>query len=175
MTRSRRKRQWIKVSLITVVFGLGACTESQKGEPETKQQTVAPASSVTLGVSINAVMVGLVDHASHSIWDAATPGKAPKTDKAWEEIQHHAIQLAAAGSVIAMPGTGKSDEAWVKNPEWQRYARELSDEGVQAWDAAKKKDIKAISEVGDKLVATCESCHKAYKGELPTEGILHPH
>ena len=175
MTRSSRKRQWIKATLITVVLGLGGCTESQKGEPETKQQTVAPAPSVPLGVSINAVMVGLVDHASHSIWDAATPQRAPKTDKAWEEIQHHAIQLAAAGSVIAMPGTGSSDAAWVKNPEWQRYSRELSDIGVQAWDAAKKKDMKAISDVGDKLVANCESCHKAYKGDLPTEGILHPH
>src|SRR4030095_5624627 len=161
MTRSSRKSLWIKATLITVVFGLGACTESQKGEPETKQQTVAPALSVPLGVSINAVMVGLVDHASHSIWDAATPEKAPKTDKAWEEIQHHAIQIAAAGSVIAMPGTGKSDAEWVKNPEWQRYARELSEIGGQAWDAAKKKDEKATSDVGDKLVANCESCHKA--------------
>jgi hypothetical protein len=175
MTRSSRKSQWIKAGLITVVFGLGACTESQKGEPETREQTVAPAPSVPLGVSLNAVMVGLVDHASHSIWDAATPQKAPKNDKAWEEIQHHAIQLAAAGSVIAMPGTGGSDAAWVKNPEWQRYAKELSDIGAQAWDAAKKKDMKAISDVGDKLVANCESCHKAYKGDLPTEGILHPH
>ena len=174
MTRSSRKSQWIKASLITVVFGLGACTEGQKGEPETRQETVAPAPSV-LGVSLNAVMVGLVDHASHSIWEAATPEKAPKTDEAWDEIQHHAIQLAAAGSVIAMPGTGTSDAAWVKNPDWQRYANELSDLGGQAWDAAKKKDMKAISEVGDKLVTNCESCHKAYKGELPTEGILHPH
>jgi hypothetical protein len=175
MTGSSRKSRWIKAVLITVVIGLGACTEGKTGESETKQQTVAPAPSVPLNVSLNAVMVGLVDHASHSIWDAATPKKAPKTDKEWEEIQHHAIQLAAAGSVIAMPGTGKSDEAWVKNPEWQRYSRELSDEGLQAWDAAKKKDMKAIADVGDKLVATCESCHKAYKGELPTEGILHPH
>jgi hypothetical protein len=31
--------------------------------------------------SINAVMVGMVDHAAHVIWDAATEGQAPKTDK----------------------------------------------------------------------------------------------
>jgi cytochrome c556 len=130
---------------------------------------------VPLEVSINAVMVGLVDHASHTIWDAGAPGQAPKTDKAWEEVQHHAIQLAAAGSVIAIPGTGKSDAAWVKTPEWQRYAKELADVGVLAWKAAESKDIKGITDSGDKLVATCEGCHKVYKGDLPTEGILHPH
>jgi cytochrome c553 len=55
------------------------------------------------------------------------------------------------------------------------YAKELADEGIAAWEAAKKKDKQALSDVGDKLVTTCENCHKAYKPEVPTEGILHPH
>ena len=175
MTGPRRQSQWIKAALITAALALSACTEAEKKEPEPTQETAAPAPSVPLGVSINAVMVGLVDHASHSIWEAATPEKAPKNDKAWEEVQHHAIQLAGAGSVIAMPGTGSADAAWVKNPEWQGYAKALSEAGVMAWDAAKQKDVKALSDAGDKLVGTCEGCHKAYKGELPTEGIVHPH
>jgi hypothetical protein len=162
---------------LLAALGLGACNAPATTEAP-KTETVAPAApspAVPLAVSLNAVMVGLVDHSSHSVWDAAVPEKAPKTDKAWQEVEHHAIQIAAAGSVIAMPGTGKSDAEWVKNPEWQKFAKELSDAGVEAWTAAKNKDKKAISDVGDKLVTICEGCHKAYKGDLPTEGIVHPH
>lgn len=164
---------------LTVLAVLGSLLYACNGSTEKPQspplQSATTTPAVPLNISLNAVMVGLVDHASHSIWNAPVAGKAPKNDKEWGELEHHAIQIAAAGSLISMPGTGKSDEAWVKNPEWQKYARELSDTGLAAWDAAKKKDIKAISEAGDKLVSTCEGCHKAYKGELPTEGILHPH
>jgi len=131
--------------------------------------------SVPLEVSINAVMVGLVDHASHSIWNAAVPESAPKTDKDWEEVEHHAIQIASAGAVIAMAGTGQPDADWVKNPQWQEHAKQLADTGVAAWEAAKSKDMKALSDVGDRLVMVCESCHDDYKGDMPTEGITHPH
>lgn len=164
--KSGRKMGRLAAPLTVLALIIAGCA--------TAEQNPAPP-AVPLEVSINAVMVGLVDHASHSIWDAAVAETAPKTDKDWEEVQHHAIQIAAAGSVIAMPGTGKSDAEWVKNEEWQRYAKELADTGVAAWDAAKAKDMKAISDVGDRLVTICENCHKAYKGELPTEGILHPH
>jgi hypothetical protein len=51
----------------------------------------------------------------------------------------------------------------------------LEDTGVQAWKAAQNKDMKAIADSGDKLVAICEGYHKLYKGDLPTEGIVHPH
>jgi hypothetical protein len=49
-------------------------------------------------VSINAEMVAFVDHAGHALWDVEQPGKAPKTDAAWANIEEHATQLAAAGS-----------------------------------------------------------------------------
>ena len=162
-------------ALLVAALMLSGCTPPATEEPEAKQEAAPPAPSVPLEISINAVMVGTVDHAAHSIWNAVVPETAPKNDKNWEEIEHHAIQLVAAGSVIAMPGTGQSDAAWVKNPEWQQYAKEMADTGVAAWDAAKKKDKQALSDAGDKLVTTCEGCHKAYKGDLPTEGILHPH
>lgn len=168
-------RKEFVLALIASALTLSGCAAPPKEEPPKKEEAPLPAASVPLQTSINAVMVGLVDHASHSIWDAAVPEKAPKNDKAWQEVEHHAIQLIAAGTVISVPGTGKSDADWVKNPEWQRYAKELADAGNAAWDAAKKKDKKAIAEVGDKLVTVCEGCHKQYKGELPTEGILHPH
>lgn len=169
------EKRYIRLAAILAIATLTFAGCATPPESATETESTIPAPPVPLSASINAVMVGLVDHASHSIWDAAVPEKAPKDDKAWEEVGHHAIQLVAAGSVIAMPGTGKSDAAWVKNLEWQQYAKELVDSGNAALEATRNKDTKALSDAGDKLVMTCEGCHEAYKGELPTEGILHPH
>jgi hypothetical protein len=36
-------------------------------------------------------------------------GKAPKSDSDWEMVAEHATQLAAAGSLIAIPGIGVND------------------------------------------------------------------
>ena len=49
-------------------------------------------------------------------------GGIAKERQGLEEIQHHPTQLSAAGSAIALAGTGKSDAAWVKNPEWKRLS-----------------------------------------------------
>jgi len=161
-----------------LVAGIGILVLQGCTGPAEQKLAVQPAPqapAVPLNVSINAVMVGLVDHASHQIWNAATKEKAPKTDKDWYDLQHHAIQVAASGSLIMIPGTGKSDAEWVNKPEWKKYSQELADAGLAALDAAKNKNAQALSDAGDKLVTTCESCHKVFKGDLPSEGILHEH
>jgi hypothetical protein len=119
------------------------------------------------------MMVGLVDDSAHEIWDAAVEGKKPKTEEDWYHLQHHATKLALSGTLITIPGTGKADAAWVTKPEWIKFSRELADAGLAAIDAAHKKDHAAVSAVGDRLVATCEGCHMVYKGELPSEGVIH--
>jgi hypothetical protein len=127
-------------------------------------------------VSINAVMVALVDHAGHNLWNVEQKGKAPRTDADWEVVQEHAVQIAAAGPAITVGGTGPTDAAWVKSPSWHTYAQQMSDAGVAALNAAKGKNFEALVAANSRLVESCEQCHKAFKPELPTEGIVHtPH
>src|SRR5262249_19237654 len=57
-------------------------------------------------VSINAEMVRIVDHAGHQLWNAEREGMAPKTDADWENVIEHATQIAAAGALIRLEGTG---------------------------------------------------------------------
>ena len=45
-----------------------------------------------------------IDNASHVLWDVEKQGFAPKNEADWIEVQDHAIQLAAAGTVIQLPG-----------------------------------------------------------------------
>jgi cytochrome c556 len=163
------------LALVTVLAA--ACNRSAPQPAATPQATVEPAAPATARpeVSINAVMVALVDHAAHNLWNVEKEGKAPKSDAEWEVVQEHAIQVAAAGPAITVGGTGPSDAVWVKSPSWRAHAQRMSDAGVAALNAAKSKNLDALVAANGQLVETCESCHKEFKPDLPTEGIVHAH
>ncbi len=44
---------------------------------------------------------------------------------------------------------------------------------LEAKDAVDAKSKVALRDAGDKLVDTCESCHKIFKPDVPSEGIMH--
>jgi cytochrome c556 len=169
--------------LITLgALGVATCFFSACGAPPIQ---AAPASNAVdnavagtaakAEVSINEVMVALIDHAGHSLWDAEQEGKAPKTAADWQNVWEHAIQIAAAGPAITVGGTGPSDATWVKAASWHTYAQKMSDAGVAARNAAKSRNFDALVAANGQLVESCEQCHKEFKPALPTEGIVHIH
>jgi hypothetical protein len=162
--------------LVAGLLFYGCSTPDQPAsQPESTAQQPTPP-TVPVNVSVNAIMVDLVDHASHEIWDATgDPKRAPKTDADWGTLEHHATQLAVSGSLIMLGGTGKADYGWTQQTNWKKYAQELSTAGAAARDAVRAKDLAALSKAGDQLVTTCESCHMEFKPEAPTEGIIHHH
>lgn len=175
----------MKTTVITgfamLAFGalsVAACTspapqESAPVSPAAIEQPVP--TTGTSEVSINAVMVALVDHAGHQLWNVEVEGKAPKTDAAWAVVEEHAIQIVAAGAAITVAGSGPNDAGWVGTPSWHTYAKQMSNAGVAAMNAAKNKDLPALVTANGQLVQSCVSCHKEFKPDLPTEGILHSH
>ena len=66
------------------------------------------ATHVPVPISVNAVMVSLVDQASHEIWDGGNRAR-DLTDREWLLIDLHSQQLAAAASVVSLGGTGPAD------------------------------------------------------------------
>ena len=120
--------KWPGPSRVGVVFGIilgagivvAACSTTEPQEEAVSQPTeqemqdatnLAP--SVPLGVSVNALMVALVDHASHEIWDVVE--NHPESDADWGQLEYHAIQLTTAGTLISMRGTGPADAEQVKD------------------------------------------------------------
>jgi len=155
------------------VFLFQGCNSTQ---PQPAVQQAPPAApAVKPAVSINAVMVALVDHAGHVVWDAEQPGRAPKTDAEWQELEHHAIQLTAAGPLIALGGTGQADPGWAQSPDWQKYSQELTNAGLVVLGATRSKNLESLVKANGQLVEVCESCHKEFKPDLPTEGLTHAH
>ena len=156
---------------LAAIAALTACAPAKTEAPPAEPATTATpaAASITLPVSINAIMVSLVDHASEPLWVDAY--KAPQNADAWRETEYDAYQMAIAGKLIQLAGTGPSDADWVSQPEWKTYANDMSDAGMHALRAAQAKDVKGLEEAGDKLVEACEACHKKFKPGLTSMGI----
>jgi hypothetical protein len=133
-------------------------------------QTASPAP--TLPVSLNAVMVGQVDHASDAIFNVGN-GVVPKNDDEWREVEYHSWQMVVAGKAIQLVGTGPNDAGWVQNPTWKEFADKLSAVGVEAVRLAEAKNAAGFEAVGNKLVDTCNGCHEVFKPEIPSMGIMH--
>jgi len=144
-------------------------------QPTASVATTGSTPAVRSPVSINAEMVRVVDHAAHEMWNVEREGMAPKTDADWENVVEHATQVAAAGALIRLEGTGPNDRTFVQQPEWQKLASDVSNAGLAALQAAQAKDQQALVTANGQLVEACEGCHKRYKPAIPSEGIMHTH
>jgi hypothetical protein len=61
------------------------------------------------------------------------------------------MQLAAAGTLITLGGTGQADAGWAQKPDWNMHARKLTDTAMRAVTAAHGKN----------LAAFCWTCRRA--------------
>jgi hypothetical protein len=118
-------------------------------------------------VSLNEVMVHVVNHNGHVVWDADVPGQEPKTDEQWAGIEAAAVTLAAAGAITMSGGTGDGDRLWLKEPDWQRHSQALAGAGLAAVKAARARNRQALTDAGDALVLSCINCHREYKLGVP--------
>ena len=146
-----------------VVFGL------ETGRAQTDDRAPVP-----LETSVNAVMVALVDHAAHVIWEQGS--KASLTGRDWQVVEQHAIQLIAAGTLVSLGGSGPEDSVWSQDPAWQRWSLALREGGRAALAAANGADRPALQAAGEQIVDACFGCHDRFKPDAPTEGLMHiPH
>ncbi|HEY5645365.1 MAG TPA: hypothetical protein VIS76_05465 [Pseudomonadales bacterium] len=132
--------------------------------------TPAPAPGFHLPVSLNEVMVALVNRAADPIWLAAWQN--PQTDRDWRELEYQAYQLQLAGALLVIPGNGPMDDEWTANPQWTAWANRLQAAGERAVKAVSVRDLERISRSGDEIVEVCEGCHVAFKPDLPTSGMF---
>jgi hypothetical protein len=161
------------ISLALLVTACSAPPAAQQESAQTAQTAQSAAATPESPVSINAEMVAVVDHAGHELWDAETD--TPTTETDWANIEHHAIQVAAAGTLIRVAGSGVNDREWTQSADWQKWARAMSDAGIAARTAAQGKNVEALVAANGRLVEACEACHKQFKPDLPSEGIVHTH
>ena len=118
-------------------------------------------------VSVNEAMVDIVDHNSHILWNVGDEAKAPKTDADWHTLEHAATTLAAAGSILAVGGSGPDDAKWAKEADWARLNQDMTNAALKMRLAVSSKNLAGVLAAGDELVAACEACHSEYKLKIP--------
>jgi hypothetical protein len=164
------RRNFVKLSI--VLFGVMILLIAMSTFLARSVAAAENAAPVEMPVSINALMVSMIDHAAHHIWDYGAMERAIR-DEEWTIVEYYAIQLAAAGPAITLGGTGELDKVWVQSPLWIDHARDMSSVAQQAIIAAQDHDKVMLQRVGNDLTDACEGCHRLFKQDLPTEGISH--
>ncbi len=166
------------VVVLGIALTIAGCRAGGDPAPATTSTAASaavsgPASGVAPPVSINALMVDWIDHSGHVLWDAERDEHRPATEADWLELERHATQMTAAGTLVALGGTGPSDRIWASQARWTDLSRELSSAGVQATAAIKARNLEALVTANGALVDVCERCHKEFKPDAPTEGLTH--
>ncbi|MBM3778855.1 MAG: hypothetical protein FJW23_11575 [Acidimicrobiia bacterium] len=162
---------------VACALALAGCSAPPQPEAEGPEEghILVPTPPVPPNYSVNAIMVALVDHSSHELWNAEIEGFQPADDEAWAEIEHHAIQVLGAATLISLGGNGAADMGWAQLPDWPKFSQEMGTAAAGALAAARAKDLEALVEANGALVDSCQHCHDVFKPELPSEGIVHPH
>ena len=174
----RRCSSFIVIAALTWIgFACTAAPAPPASQPSPAPAAPPPPAPTVLNptVSINEVMVDVIDHAGHNLWQVERRGKAPKTDQDWDNVEEHAVQLLAAATTITVGGTGPNDKVWISTPSWREHAKKMADAAADAMAAGQNKKFDALVAANGKLVDACEGCHKEFKPNLPSEGITHRH
>ena len=168
-----------KVLALTLAgaVSLVACSPPASGPQTASTPAPAAAPSLRHPISLNAIMVGAVDHASDPLFEVGNAvmgsGKLPASADDWLNVQYHAWQMVALGTAIQVPGTGPKDVEWTSTPSWKTWSEQISAIGMEILQLVEKKDTAGFVGAGDRLVAACEGCHKEFKPDIPTMNILH--
>ena len=147
--------RWVMsaVALVTIT----ACSDSGAPSQSGNQGPALP-------VSLNDVMVAMVNKATDPDWTSVWNN--PQNDRDWRELEHLAFQVQVGGGLMQVAGTGPMDAEWVADPEWQRLAAQLEQDGIRAVNAVRSRNIELMQRAGGQLIETCESCHQRFAEDL---------
>ena len=148
-----------------VVAGCAAEAPQPESTAAPEAAVEAPAAEFEPAVSINQVMVDLINESATDLWDVDL--NPPATDDDWIRLRSAAVALAAGGSITAMGGNGPNDEAWSAQGDWVRLSQAMTDVGVEMLTAVERRNLDQLGQRGDELVTTCVNCHEVYRLDVP--------
>lgn len=151
---------------------LGACGSQQSGENveeivDVDEVVAEVAPDFHSDVTINEVMVAVVDHNAHILWNTSLDEFRPRTEHDWHELEHAAVTLTASGNMIMIPGPSDLDREWVADPAWEAYAQAQTDAALRMLNAVRDHNMDALEDSGGDLVDTCTACHAQFKPDIP--------
>ena len=112
-------------------------------------------------------MAHLLTPASEAIWESSgyvitEEGELslePANEEEWERVLYGAKVITESASLLSIPSRSKNRNEWIV------FAGLLEGVGQKAFEAAEKKDVEALFEVGAELYQVCVACHQVYMNE----------
>jgi len=112
-------------------------------------------------------MAHLLTPASEAIWESSgyvitEEGEfslEPTNEEEWERVLYGAKVITESASLLSIPSRSKNRKEWII------FAGLLEDVGQKAFEAAEKKDVIALFEIGAELYQVCVACHQVYMNE----------
>ena len=112
---------------------------------------------------IHHTMELILNPAADVIWSSAgtiitVEGRtelAPTTDEGWHAVESAAAMVAETGNLLLMPGRNAG-------PDWEEYARDLTEAGAVAMQAALDQNPDALFDAGGRIYQVCKACHNQY-------------
>ena len=168
------------VCLLCVGVSLWLAAACGALQPQPEYQTTA---------TIKDIMDSMVDPNADYLWEsvativtaAGTEERAPRTEQDWITLRRRAIPLIEATNLLQMPGRRvakpgeKSENPGIElGPEeieavinqdraaFINFAHGLHDAVLPALKAIEARDVKGLSDAGEKIDTACENCHLKY-------------
>lgn len=80
----------------------------------------------------------------------------PKDNAGWKTIRSEALILAEGGNLLLLRKPEKNTE------KWNEYSIASRDAGAELFKAAKKKDYAESKKAYEKMLTSCNACHKQF-------------
>lgn len=87
--------------------------------------------------------------------ETGTKSLRPTTEEGWLAAENGAVQVAEGGNLMLLPGR-------VRDEEWIRLSKKLTQDGLAAKAAVEAKDSARMYVVGAEMFQTCKACHAKY-------------
>ena len=112
-------------------------------------------------------MAHLLTPASEAIWESSgyvitEEGEfslEPTNEEEWERVLYGAKVITESASLLSIPSRSKNRNEWIV------FAGLLEEVGQKAFDAAERKDVDALFDIGAELYQVCVACHQVYMNE----------
>jgi len=111
-------------------------------------------------LTVKQLMDALITPSTATIWGAYQL----QTDAEWQEVEHAALAVIAAGDLLSEGGAGEGEPVMAAEADWQRYNDQMIAAARQVLSAVEARDEEALFAAGnDALYPPCESCHQQYQ------------
>ena len=139
--------------------------------------------------TVKDLMDSIIDPSADVVWNdvmtsvdaSGTEDKFPRTDEEWADVRRGAIRLVESSNLLLVPGrhvAGPGEksvapgveleplemEALIsEDPEgWNVWSKALHNASLAMLQAIDPKDPKRLFDLGGRLDAACEGCHRQY-------------